>query len=145
MFYDLDWNKNSSSNDLKSQMEDFKLIKIMFLKSDEGFGSGKNMCWIFVQNPMQMDLVQYKVLHIAFYLIRIWTNIAVHVIKHIEIGLNLENGVLFYSSWKLFILLDGAYFPHLLALFLSLTIISRLYTIISDQWSSNWNFFFVKF
>ena len=42
MFYDLDWNMNSSSNELKSHMEDFILIIIMLLKSDEGFGSGKN-------------------------------------------------------------------------------------------------------
>ena len=26
----------------------------------------KNMCWKIVQNPIQMDLVQYKVLHITF-------------------------------------------------------------------------------
>ena len=39
--------QNSSSNELKSHMEDFILIMMMLLKSDEGFGSGKNMCWIY--------------------------------------------------------------------------------------------------
>ena len=42
MFYDLDWNMNSSSNDLKSHMEDFIFILAMLLKSDEVSGSGKN-------------------------------------------------------------------------------------------------------
>ena len=32
---------NSSSNELKSHMEDFILIIIMLQQSDEGFGSGK--------------------------------------------------------------------------------------------------------
>ena len=41
MFYDLDTNTDSSSNDLKCHMEDFILIIIMLLKSDEGFASGK--------------------------------------------------------------------------------------------------------
>ena len=41
MFYDLDTNTNSSSNELKSHMEDFILIIIMLQQSDEGFGSGK--------------------------------------------------------------------------------------------------------
>ena len=41
MFYDQDTNTNSSSDELKSHMEDFILIIIMLLKSDEGFGSGK--------------------------------------------------------------------------------------------------------
>ena len=49
----------------------------------------KNVGWIFVQKPMQMDLVQYKVLHMTFELTRTWMCIAVHVIKHLEIGLNL--------------------------------------------------------
>ena len=49
------------------------------------------------KNPMQMDLVQY-----TFELITMWIRAVVHVIKH------LENGVLSYSSWKLFIPLDGA-------------------------------------
>ena len=66
MFYDLETNTNSSSNELKSHMDEFILIIIMLQQSDKGFGSGKNMCWIFVQNPMQMDLVQYKVLHMTF-------------------------------------------------------------------------------
>ena len=42
MFYDLDTNTNSSSNELKSHMEDFILIIIMLQQSDEGFDSGKN-------------------------------------------------------------------------------------------------------
>ena len=41
MFYELDTNTTSSSNELKSHMEDFKLIIIMSQQSDEGFGSGK--------------------------------------------------------------------------------------------------------
>ena len=41
MFYDLDTNRNSSSNELKSYMEDFLLIIIMLQQSDKGFGSGK--------------------------------------------------------------------------------------------------------
>ena len=41
MFYDLDTNTNSSSNELKSHMEDFILIIIMLQQSDKGFGSGK--------------------------------------------------------------------------------------------------------
>jgi hypothetical protein len=41
MFYDLDANTNSSSNELKSHMEDFILIIIMIQQSDKGFGSGK--------------------------------------------------------------------------------------------------------
>ena len=41
MFYDLDTNTNSSSNELKSDMEDFILIIIMLQQSDEGFDSGK--------------------------------------------------------------------------------------------------------
>ena len=66
MFYDLETNTNSSSNELKSHMEDFILIIIMLQQSYKGFGSGKNLCWIFVQNPIQMNLVQYKVLHMTF-------------------------------------------------------------------------------
>jgi hypothetical protein len=56
-----------------------------------------NMSWIFVQNPMQMDLVQYKVLHMTFELTRVRICISVQVIKHLEVDLNLENGVLSYS------------------------------------------------
>ena len=41
MFYDLDTNTNSSSNELKSHMEDFILITIKLQQSDKGFGSGK--------------------------------------------------------------------------------------------------------
>ena len=55
------------------------------------------MSWIFVQNPMQMDLVLYKVLHMTFELTRIRIRTSVQVIKHLEIGLNLENGALSYS------------------------------------------------
>ena len=42
-------------------MDDSIYIMILLLKSDKGFGSGKkkNISWIFVQNPMQIDLVQY--------------------------------------------------------------------------------------
>ena len=54
MFYDLDWTTNSYYSDFKSHVEDFIL-----LQSDKGLGAGKkNVGWIFVQNPMQMDLVQ---------------------------------------------------------------------------------------
>ena len=52
------------------------------------------MSWIFVQNPMQ--IVQYKVLRTTFELKIIRICISVQVIKHLEIGLNLENGVLSY-------------------------------------------------
>ena len=41
MFYDLNTNTNSSSNELKCHMEDFILITIMLQQSNEGFGSGK--------------------------------------------------------------------------------------------------------
>ena len=41
MFYDLDANTNSSSNELKSKMGDFILIIIMLQQSDKGFGDGK--------------------------------------------------------------------------------------------------------
>ena len=41
MFYDLNTNTNSSSNELKCHMEDFILIIIMLQQSNEGFGSGK--------------------------------------------------------------------------------------------------------
>ena len=41
MFYDLETNTNSSSNELKSHMEDFILIIIMLQQSGEGLGSGK--------------------------------------------------------------------------------------------------------
>ena len=74
------------------------------------------MGWIFAKNPMQMGLVQYKVRHMTFELTRIWICIAFYVIKHLEIGLNLENGLLSYSTWKLFIPLDGAYLLHLITL-----------------------------
>ena len=51
---------NSYSSEFKSHMDDFIYIMILLLKSDKGFGSGKkNISWIFVQNPMQIDLVQY--------------------------------------------------------------------------------------
>ena len=74
------------------------LLHIRLLKSDEGFGSGKKYdSNTICKNPMQMDLVQY-----TFELITMWIRAVVHVIKH------LENGVLSYSSWKLFIPLDGA-------------------------------------
>ena len=66
MFFDPDTNTYSSFNELESHMEDFMLIIIMLLKSDEGFEQEKNMRWIFLQNPMQIDLVQYKVLHMTF-------------------------------------------------------------------------------
>ena len=45
-------------------------IMIILLKSDKGFSLGKeNMSWIFIyiQNPMKMDLEQYKVFQILFY------------------------------------------------------------------------------
>ena len=41
MFYDLETDTNSSSNELKSHMEDFILIIIMQQQSGEGFGSDK--------------------------------------------------------------------------------------------------------
>ena len=44
MFYDLEIDTNSSSDELKSHMEAFILIIIMLLKSDEGFGLGKKLC-----------------------------------------------------------------------------------------------------
>jgi hypothetical protein len=44
MFFDLDTNTNSSSNEIKSHMEDFILITIKLQQSDKGFGSGKNVC-----------------------------------------------------------------------------------------------------
>ena len=46
------------------------------------------MSWIFVQNPMQIDLVQYKVLHTTFERTRIRICISVQIIKHLEIGLS---------------------------------------------------------
>ena len=49
MFYDLHWSKNSYSSQFKSDMEDFTLIIVILLKSDKGFGSAKNMSWIFAQ------------------------------------------------------------------------------------------------
>ena len=61
MFYELDANTNSSFNELKCHMEDFILIIIILQQSDEVLVQVKNMCWIFVQNPIQMDLVQYTV------------------------------------------------------------------------------------
>ena len=42
MFYDLETNTNSYSNELKSHMDEFILIIIMLQQSYEGFGSGKN-------------------------------------------------------------------------------------------------------
>ena len=42
MFYDLETSTNSSSNELKSHMDEFILIIIMLQQSYEGFGSGKN-------------------------------------------------------------------------------------------------------
>ena len=41
MFYDLDWSRNSYSNEFKGQMEDFILIIIILQQSDKGFGDGK--------------------------------------------------------------------------------------------------------
>ena len=41
MFYDLDTNTNSSSNELKSHIENFILIISMLQQSEKGFGSGK--------------------------------------------------------------------------------------------------------
>jgi hypothetical protein len=41
MFYDLITNATSSSNELKSHMEEFISITIMLKQSYEGFGSGK--------------------------------------------------------------------------------------------------------
>ena len=46
---------------------------------------------------MQMDLLEYKVLHMTFELIRIWICIKIQVIKHLETSLNLENDALSYS------------------------------------------------
>ena len=37
MFYDLDWNMNSYSNEFKIHMEDVVLIIIILQKSDKGF------------------------------------------------------------------------------------------------------------
>ena len=51
-------------------MEDFILIITILLKSDKGFGPEKKESNICI-NPMQMDLVQYKVLHMTFELTRI--------------------------------------------------------------------------
>jgi hypothetical protein len=41
----------------------------------------KNMCWIFVQNPIQKNLAQYKVLNLTFLLIRRRICICVQVNK----------------------------------------------------------------
>ena len=41
MFYDLETDTNSSSNELKSHMKEIILIIIMLQQSYEGFGSGQ--------------------------------------------------------------------------------------------------------
>ena len=78
MFYDLDWNTNSYSKSLKAIWRTILTI-IILLKSDKGFGSGK------------------KNMSATFELARIRICISGQVIKHLEIGLNLENSVLSYS------------------------------------------------
>ena len=98
---------NSYSNEFKSHMEDFILIIIILLKSDKDFGSGKSMTWIFIKNPMQMDLVQNKVLHTKFELTKIRICISVQVMKYLKIGLKwcafLFNVKIGYTTrWRLF-------------------------------------------
>ena len=46
-----------------------------------------------------MDLDIYKVLHMTYFFTRIRIGISIQVIKHLEIGLNLENGVLSYPQF----------------------------------------------
>ena len=48
----------------------------------------KNMSWIFVENPMQMDLYVGRYFAPTFELNRIRIYTSVQVIKHLEIGLN---------------------------------------------------------
>ena len=44
-------------------------------------------------------MIKCKDLHMTFELIRIWIRIPIQVIKHLEIGVNLENGVIFYPQF----------------------------------------------
>ena len=60
---------------------------------------------------MQIDLEQYKDLHMTFELTRIRIRISVQVIKQLEIYVNLENGALFLLNLKI-----GAYLPQLITL-----------------------------
>ena len=67
---------------------------IISLQNDKGFSAAKNIGWIFVQNPMQMDMVEYKFLHMTFELIKI------QVIKHLETVFKLDNDIaLSCSDW----------------------------------------------
>ena len=47
---------------------------------------------------MQMDLGQYKALHMNFELTRIEIRISIQVMNCLEIGLNVRIGVLTYST-----------------------------------------------
>ena len=85
----------------------YVLIIIILQKIDKGCSSGKNKSWIFVQNPMQMYLLQFKLNSLD----RIWIHISVQESRNWS---KLENGMLSYSIWKLVIPLDGAYLPHLI-------------------------------
>ena len=54
-----------------SNGEDFILFIILIQRSDKGFDSGKKtLVGYLYKKSMQMDLVQYKVLHITSELIR---------------------------------------------------------------------------
>ena len=52
-------------------MEDFILFIIISQQSDEGFGAGKNVGWIFVKKSYANGLGFDKVLHMTFELTRI--------------------------------------------------------------------------
>jgi hypothetical protein len=57
--------------EIQIHIEDFILITIIPLPVTRVLVQEKNVGWIFVQNAMQMDLDQYKVLHMIFEQIRI--------------------------------------------------------------------------
>ena len=52
-------------------MEDFISIIMIFNRVIRVLVQEKNVGWIFVQKTMQMDLMQYKVLHMTLELTRI--------------------------------------------------------------------------
>ena len=101
MFYDLEWNTNLYSSEFKNHMEDFimhqvHLCKILYKYPTRVFFFLNQKPGHFFRNII---MIKCKDLHMTFELIRIWIRIPIQVIKHLEIGVNLENGVISYPQF----------------------------------------------
>ena len=92
MFYDLITNTTSSSNELKSHMEDFILHQVHLNRILYKYPTYVVFSW-------NETLVTPSYWIMTFEIFTIWIRIPIQFIKHLEIGLNMENGMLSFSQF----------------------------------------------